>query len=107
PPSLLADHVERLRAGHFVNQVQPHEQLGLTARQRTDGVRVPDVFEKSSHEGLTNHIAGRKDDVVSAFTRTGSEKNPNAGASLQAANLVVDVVPLCDRQSGRGTSEPN
>ena len=48
-PAVLADHVERLRAGDFVNQMQAHEQLRLTARQRADGMRVPDVFKEGRH----------------------------------------------------------
>ena len=41
-PAVLAQHVERLRARDFVNQVQADEQLRLAARQRPHGVRVPD-----------------------------------------------------------------
>ena len=48
PPAVLPQHVERLRAGHFVNEVQADEQLRLPARQRADGVRIPDFLKKSS-----------------------------------------------------------
>ncbi len=48
-PPVLAQHVERLRARHLVNEVQADEQLRLTAWQRADGVRVPDFVEKCVH----------------------------------------------------------
>ena len=37
-----AQHVERLRGRHLVDQVQADEELRLPARQRADRVRVPD-----------------------------------------------------------------
>ena len=49
PPAMLAQHVEGLRAGHLVNEMEADEQLGLPARQGTDGVRVPDFVKKGVH----------------------------------------------------------
>ena len=44
-------HVERLRARHFVDEVQADEQLRLPGRQRAHGVLVPDFLKKClSHE---------------------------------------------------------
>jgi hypothetical protein len=60
--------------------VQPDEQLGLTARQRTDGMRIPDVLEESSHEGLINHSAGRSDARSVRLQADRIRKNPNADA---------------------------
>jgi hypothetical protein len=37
----LAKHFERLRAGDFVNQVLPDEQLRLTRRQCSHGMQIP------------------------------------------------------------------
>ena len=45
-PAARAQHVERLRAGHLVDEVQPDEQLRLPGRQAAHGVRVPDFFQK-------------------------------------------------------------
>ena len=50
-PPLLPEHVEGLRGGHFVDQVQADEQLRLSARQFPHGVRVPDFAEKSFSHG--------------------------------------------------------
>ena len=47
-PAVLAQHVERLRARDFVDEVQADEQLRLSARQRADGVRVPDFLKECS-----------------------------------------------------------
>jgi hypothetical protein len=47
-----AEHVERLGRRDLVDQVQPDEQLGLAARERTDSMRVPDFLEKGCrHRG--------------------------------------------------------
>jgi len=43
---VLPQHVERLRARDFVNQVQTNEELGLAAWQHSYGVRIPDLLEK-------------------------------------------------------------
>ena len=48
-PALLPQHVERLRARDFVNQMQADEQLRLSARQRTHRVLVPDLVKKRVH----------------------------------------------------------
>ena len=45
-PAVLPQHVERLRRGHFMDQVQADEQLRLPARQGAHGVRVPDFVKK-------------------------------------------------------------
>ena len=41
-----AQHVERLRRRHLVDEVQADEQLRLSARQHADGVRVPDLLKE-------------------------------------------------------------
>jgi hypothetical protein len=46
---LLAQHVERLRTGHLMDEMQTDEQLRLTARQRADGMRVPDLVKECRH----------------------------------------------------------
>ena len=48
-------HVERLRAGDFVNQMQADEQLRLAGGQRAHGVAVPDFLKKClSHVQYSN-----------------------------------------------------
>ena len=47
PPAVLPQHVERLRARDFVNQVQADKQLRLPARQRAHRVRGPRLCEKA------------------------------------------------------------
>ena len=42
----LAQHRERLRRGHLVDEVKPDEELGLAGRQRPDGVGVPNLVEQ-------------------------------------------------------------
>ena len=54
-PAVLAQHVERLRARHFVNEMQADEQLRLAARQRAHGVRVPDFVKKCVSHVTSNH----------------------------------------------------
>jgi len=57
---VLAQHVERLRARHFVHEVQSDEQLRLSARQRADGMGVPDFAEKGlSHDSSLEYTDGR------------------------------------------------
>ena len=57
-PPVLAQHVERLRAGDFVNQVQSDEQLRLSARQRAHFMCVPHLVKKRvSH--VTSNDSGR------------------------------------------------
>ena len=57
-PSVLPHHVERLRAGDFVNQVQTDEQLRLSARQRAHLMCVPHLVKKRvSH--VTSNDSGR------------------------------------------------
>ena len=41
----IAQHLKGLRAGHFVDQVQPNEQLRLPIGQRPHGMEVPDLVE--------------------------------------------------------------
>jgi hypothetical protein len=53
---MLADHIEGLRTRDFVDQVQPDEQLGLSARERADCVRIPDFVKKRLHKGFTDSI---------------------------------------------------
>ena len=48
-PALLPQHVEGLRARHFVNEMQADEELRLPARQRAHGVRVPDFVKQGRH----------------------------------------------------------
>src|SRR5262249_5706991 len=48
-PAVLAEHVEGLRAGDFVNEVQSYEELRLAARKRPHGVRVPHFFKQGWH----------------------------------------------------------
>ena len=44
------EHVERLRRGDFVNEVQPDEELTLAVGKTPDRVRVPDLLEeRASH----------------------------------------------------------
>jgi hypothetical protein len=51
PPSVLPQHVERLRRRDFVHQMQADEELRLADGQPTDGVRIPDFVKKClSHE---------------------------------------------------------
>ena len=45
-PPARAQHVERLRSGDLVDQVEADEQLGLPVREATDGVGVPDFLEE-------------------------------------------------------------
>ena len=47
-PSVLTQHVERLRTRDFVNEMQPDEELRLPARQHADRVRVPDFMKESA-----------------------------------------------------------
>ena len=42
----IAQHAKRLRAGDFVDEVCPDEELCLPAGQLPDGVRVPNFFEE-------------------------------------------------------------
>jgi hypothetical protein len=39
-------HVERLRARHFVHEVQADEELRLSRWQTSDGMKVPDLSEQ-------------------------------------------------------------
>ena len=41
-------HLERLRRGHLVHQVQTDEQLGLAGFQGADGMQIPDLVEQRS-----------------------------------------------------------
>ena len=61
-PPVLPQHVERLRARHLVHEVQPDEQLRLTAWKGPHGVRVPHFFKKSWH--------GNPDDTASTPQRS-------------------------------------
>ncbi len=47
PPSPRAQHVERLRRRHLVDEMEADEKLGLPVRQPPDRVRVPDLLEQS------------------------------------------------------------
>jgi hypothetical protein len=50
---LLAEHLEGLRAGDFVNQVQADKQLRLPGRQLAHGVRLPNLGQQTlSHAHL-------------------------------------------------------
>ena len=42
----VPQHLERLRTGHFVDQVLPDEQLGLSRCQLANGVLIPDGVEQ-------------------------------------------------------------
>jgi hypothetical protein len=42
---VLADHVEGLRTRDLMDEVQADEELRLPARQRADGVSVPDLVK--------------------------------------------------------------
>jgi len=44
PPG--AQHVKRLRARHFVNEMQADVELGLTRGQSPHGVLIPDLLKK-------------------------------------------------------------
>ena len=47
----VAEHVERLRARHLVDEMKADEELRLARWQRADGVVVPDLLKKRlSHE---------------------------------------------------------
>ena len=51
-PAPCVEHVERLRAGDLVHQVQADEQLRLAGRQPADGVGVPHLLkERLTHNG--------------------------------------------------------
>src|SRR5690606_30729921 len=45
-------HVEGLRARHFVHEMQADEQLRLPGRQAPDAVGVPDFFEERRHRSV-------------------------------------------------------
>ncbi len=45
-PAVEAELVEGLGGGHFVNEVQPDEELGLPRWQDAHGVRVPDFLQE-------------------------------------------------------------
>ena len=47
----ITQHPERLRAGDFVDQVRADQQLRLAIGQGTDGMGVPDFFEKGFGHG--------------------------------------------------------
>jgi hypothetical protein len=49
---MLPEHVERLRARHLVDEVQADEELRLAARQRPDGVEIPDFLEQCLSHGV-------------------------------------------------------
>ena len=50
--SPLAQHVERLRRGHLMDQVQTDEELGPSGRQPPNGVKIPDLLQEClSHWG--------------------------------------------------------
>ena len=63
-----AQHVERLRRGDLVDQVQADEQLRLAARQRAHRMRVPDLLEeRGGHGGMVlrarrSGFGGRRSD---------------------------------------------
>ncbi len=46
PPAPRPKHVERLRAGHLVDEMKTDEQLRLAVGQLADGVGVPDFLEE-------------------------------------------------------------
>ena len=51
-------HVEGLRTGDLVNQVQADEELRLPVRQRTDGMEVPDFLEeRRGHGGMVSYAS--------------------------------------------------
>ena len=50
PPS-RPQHVERLRRGDLMNQVQPDEQLRLAIRQLAHRMQVPDLLEERGGHG--------------------------------------------------------
>ena len=61
-------------ARHFVNKVQADEQLRLAARQRADGVRVPDFVKKClSHDRAFRRTARvpRQNTLMLPFARSG------------------------------------
>ena len=45
-PAVEAQHVEGLRGGHFVDEVQADEELRLTRWQDAHGMRVPDFLQE-------------------------------------------------------------
>ena len=45
-PPARPQHVECLRTGHFVDQMQPDEQLCLPVRQPPHSMRIPDFLQK-------------------------------------------------------------
>ena len=47
-PSMLPEHVERLRRRDFVDEMQSDEQLRLSAGQRAHGVQRPTLSETVS-----------------------------------------------------------
>jgi hypothetical protein len=47
----VAEHPERLRARHLVDEVRADEELRLAVGERADGVSVPDFFEKGFGHG--------------------------------------------------------
>src|SRR6185436_9349401 len=52
-PPVLPQHVERLRRGHLMDEVEADEQLRLAARQHTHRMRVPDFLKEcGSHVKL-------------------------------------------------------
>ena len=47
----FAENLKRLRAGHFMNQMQTDEQLRLPAGQILYGVKVPDFVKQITFVG--------------------------------------------------------
>ena len=72
-----AQHAERLRARHLVDQVKRDEELRLPVRQRTDRMRFPDLVE----EALC-HFAAAPAIQPSHLIALGGERNVAHGYRL-------------------------
>ena len=52
-------HVERLRRGDFMDQVEADKELGTPGRKPPDGVKIPDLLQQClSHGGIDLGMAG-------------------------------------------------
>ena len=59
-PPVLAQRAKRLRARHLVDELKPHEQLGLPRRQCAHRVEVEDFLVKVLSHGLVTSPCSRR-----------------------------------------------
>ena len=82
PPS-RPQHVKRLRARDFVDEMQPDKQLRLSIRQRPDGMGVPDFLQQGLrhcllmvHQGRGSRLASRGSGGAAGGTRLAARSLP-------------------------------